>query len=273
MNVIDYAKLLLFSGKLEDKLTDISVVTDLNGSVLDNELNSTRPIRENEIIFSDKQIKFPKKSSFHLDEKKALAMHFFANHELLAIEMMAAALLYLPCDPKNEKRIRTGLLNTIQDEIKHFKMYVSRINEFGVGFGDFPVNDYFWRQMQKLTTYEEYFSVMALTFEAANLDFAKYYREIFTSVDDDKSSKIMDVVYQDEISHVGFGVYWLNQWRKDQSLWEYYKINLPDLLTPARAKGISFDSEGRFKSGMDKDFIDRIQTYKDEFVVTNRKQW
>jgi uncharacterized ferritin-like protein (DUF455 family) len=127
--------------------------------------------------------------------------------------------------------------------------------------------------MQKLTTYEEYFGVMALTFEAANLDFAKYYREIFTSVDDDKSSKLMDVVYQDEISHVGFGVYWLNQWRKDQSLWEYYKINLPDLLTPARAKGISFDSEGRFKSGMDKDFIDRIQTYKDEFVVTNRKQW
>jgi uncharacterized ferritin-like protein (DUF455 family) len=273
MNILEYAKLILQSGRLEDKLIDTSVVTDFSGKAISNDLPNIKPFREREIVFSEEQIKFPKKSSFHLDEKKALAMHFFANHELLAIEMMAAAILYLPVDDEYSKRIRVGLLGTIQDEIKHFKMYVKRINEFGVGFGDFPVNDYFWRQMQKVKTFDEYFSVMALTFEAANLDFAKYYSDIFHGVDDDISSKIMNVVYQDEISHVGFGVYWLNQWRQDNSLWDYYKMNLPDLLTPARAKGIAFDSEGRFKSGMDQEFIDKIQNYKDEFIVTNRKEW
>ncbi len=273
MDIIEYAKTLLLSGKLEDKLLDPAVIESYSGSCIDNDLKHMKPKREDKIIFSDQQLKFPKKSTFHLDERKALAMHFFANHELLAIEMMAAALLYIPVEDEYSKRVRTGLVKTIQDEQKHFKMYVNRINEFGIEFGDFPVNDYFWRQMQKVKTYDEYFSVMALTFEAANLDFAKYYGEIFKSVDDDKSSRIMDVVYQDEISHVAFGVYWLNQWRNEKSLWNYYKESLPDLLTPARSKGISFDSEGRFKSGMDQDFVDKVKDYKDEFIVTNRKEW
>lgn len=273
MNIIEYAELVLFSGNLEDKLTHTEVVTNLSGTPRSEGLCNLVPNRNGKIVFSDKQIKFPKKSTFHLDERKALAMHFFANHELLAIEMMAAAILYLPVNDEVSKRIRVGLLSTIQDEIKHFKMYVKRINELGIAFGDFPVNDYFWRQMQKVKSFDQYFSTMALTFEAANLDFAKYYAEIFESVDDQKSSSIMDVVYQDEISHVAFGVYWLNQWRKDKSLWDYYKLNLPDLLTPARAKGISFDSEGRFKSGMDEEFISCIRDYKDQFIVTNRKEW
>lgn len=273
MNITEYAKTLFYSGKLEDKLLDPSAITDMSGNAEENILSTLRPERENKIIFSQKQIKFPKKSTLHLDERKALALHFFANHELLAIEMMAAALLFLPVDEMSSKRIKTGILSTIKDEQKHFKMYVNRMNDFGVDFGDFPVNDYFWRQMQKINTFDQYFAVMALTFEAANLDFARSYAEIFHKFEDEKTGKILDIVYQDEISHVGFGVRWLNLWKQDKTLWEYYRENLPDLLTPARAKGIAFDFDGRKKSGLDDDFINQIMNYRDEFIVTNRKEW
>lgn len=274
MNAYEYAKLLLESPYLEDKLTDSSIVDDLNFHKLSDGIADLRPARDKKIAFSDQQAKFPKRGSFHLDEKKAMALHFFANHELLAIEMMATALMYIPIEDKAQyKRIATGLLSTIDDEIKHFKLYRSRMNDFGIDFGDLPVNDFFWRQMQKITSFEEYFAVMALTFEAANLDFAKFYRDIFAGVDDKKSAAILNVVYEDEISHVGFGIHWLNRWRNDKSLWDFYVQSLPDLLSPARAKGMVFDHEGRVRTGMDEDFIDKIKNFQDGFIVTQRKEW
>ncbi len=274
MNAYEYAKLLLESPYLEDKLTDSSIVDDLNFHKLSDGIADLRPARDKKIAFSDQQAKFPKRGSFHLDEKKAMALHFFANHELLAIEMMATALMYIPIEDKAQyKRIATGLLSTIDDEIKHFKLYRSRMNDFAIDFGDLPVNDFFWRQMQKITSFEEYFAVMALTFEAANLDFAKFYRDIFAGVDDKKSAAILNVVYEDEISHVGFGIHWLNRWRNDKSLWDFYVQSLPDLLSPARAKGMVFDHEGRVRTGMDEDFIDKIKNFQDGFIVTQRKEW
>ncbi|EPZ51704.1 PF04305 family protein [Bacteriovorax sp. BAL6_X] len=274
MNTFEYARLLLESPFLEDKLTTSAVVTDLNYHKTKDGIKDLRPAREGKIIFSCEQLKFPKRGSFHLDEKKATALHFFANHELLAIEMMATALMYIPIEDKSQyKRIASGLLQTIDDEIKHFNLYRKRMNDFGIDFGDLPVNDFFWRQMQKITSFEEYFAVMALTFEAANLDFAKFYRDIFQGVDDKKSAAILNVVYEDEISHVGFGVHWLNKWRNQSDLWEFYVQSLPDLLSPARAKGMIFDREGRVRTGMDDDFISRIENFKDEFIVTNRKEW
>ncbi|EQC47184.1 DUF455 family protein [Bacteriovorax sp. Seq25_V] len=274
MNVIEYAKLILNSSSIEDKLLDPSVVTSLDGSTADFEkLKDLMPAREPRISFSSTQIKFPRKNTLHLNDRKALALHFFANHELLAIEMMAAALLYLPLNDNYSKRIRMGILQTIKDEQKHFKLYRHRMNDFGIDFGDFPVNDFFWRQMQKMKSINEYLAVISLTFEAANLDFAKNYGSIFAAVDDDKTAKIMDIVYQDEISHVAFGVTWLNKWKEDKSLWQYYVDSLPDLLTPARSKGTIFDFEGRVKSGMDEDFVSKIRDYRDEFTVTNRKEW
>lgn len=274
MNVYEYARLLLESPSLEDKLTLPSVVSDTSYLKTADGIKDLRPSREKKIQFSDEQLKFPKKGSFHLDEKKAMALHFFANHELLAIEMMAAALMYIPIEDKAQyKRISTGILATIDDEIKHFSLYRKRMNDFGIDFGDLPVNDFFWRQMQKLTSFEEYFAVMALTFEAANLDFAKFYRDIFAGVGDKKSSAILNVVYEDEISHVGFGVHWLDKWRQDKDMWDFYVSSLPDLLSPARAKGMIFDHEGRVRTGMDANFIDKVKNYQDGFIVTKRKEW
>ena len=50
-------------------------------------------------------------------------LHFFANHELLAMELMALTLLKFPFAEKN---FRLGLARTIVEEQKHLRMYVSR---------------------------------------------------------------------------------------------------------------------------------------------------
>ena len=270
MEVQEFAKQLFFGESLNDKEFICSDISFANDSLLSSLPQS--PARHKKIKMTHKNIKFPR-GHFHLDDKKAIALHSFANHELLAIEMMAAALLIYPHNTKELIQFKKGIIGTIKDEQKHFRLYVDRLNDLGYEFGDFDLNDYFWNQMKEMKTPSQYMSVMALTFEAANLDFAYFYKEEFLKVDDSKTANILDVVLKDEISHVALGVSYLNRWKNDKSLQEYYLENLPGNLTPARSKGKIFLNHLRKQAKMSDDFIDWVRNYQDDFVVTHRKEW
>lgn len=266
IHYIEFAKTILLGTRLEDKL--IAGDLDWNGKcdfILPN-----LPGREDKIQFSEKKLKFPKAPNLNQDLNKAIALHSFANHELLAIEMMAAALLIYPHETEDDIRFKRGVYTALKDEQKHFQLYISRMQELGYDFGDFPLNDYFWRQMPKLKTAAEYSAVMALTFEAANLDFAQYYSAIFRSFEDHKTADILDEVLEDEIAHVAFGAHWLKKWRGDKDLWNYYSSCLPFPMTPARSKGIGFDEKIHAKAMNDNDFMLELVNYEDDFQITKR---
>ena len=267
LSIQEYAFHLLNSPNIDDKL--------LGREVLNIEKETPRkdaspvPGRSQNLIFSDEQLKFPKKSQFHKDDVKAKAFHFFANHELLAIEMFAWALMRFEWDRASEK----VMLETIFDEQKHLKMYIKRMKGLHLEFGDLPLNDFFWRHTGNLKSKEEFYALMALTFEQANLDFAAYYRDIFIEVEDETSAQIMQTIYDDEISHVARGVQFLKRQVKDRDLWEYYNSLLPEKMTAVRAKGISFDRESRQRAGLSESFINELEKYKGDFKVLQRRQW
>jgi len=262
----DYGQTILFGETLEDKLVDFNFDwTDWKDVHLPQ-----LPGRKGRLVFSENQAKFPKTSRLNEADKKAMALHSFANHELLAIEMMAAAILIYPHKSDEDIRFKKGLLSTLRDEQKHLGLYIKRINELGYEFGDFSMSDFFWRQMEKLKTPAQYTALMSLTFEAANLDFAQYYSKIFKSFEDFETSKILDIVLEDEISHVAFGSHWMKRWRKDQKLWDYYLASLPYPLTPARSKGIDFDPSIHAKAMSCDDFMQSLMTYEDSFRITKR---
>jgi len=271
MEINDYARHILLSSNLDEKLEPLKPNFKFKESKGFD--HPDFPNRSEKIKPSTKKVKFPKSQSLHLENKKALAFHFFANHELLAFEIMAASLLIFPTKTMADHKFKLAIINTIEDEKKHFSLYRSRMNEFGVDFGDFPINDFFWRQLEKINTPTQYFSFISLTIEAANLDFAKFYAKVFTELEDFKSAKILELVYKEEIQHVALGVNFLEKSRGDESLWDYYRNNLPDLITPARAKGMNFDFDGRTKAGLNDDFIQKIFEYRDDFKVTDRKTW
>jgi uncharacterized ferritin-like protein (DUF455 family) len=271
MNYREYARILLEGSTLEDKLIPLKNI-EYTESLEAYELPDS-PGRCKKLEFNNEQVKFPRNTSFHLEDKRGLALHFFANHELLAIEMMAAALLIYPDTTKEMIQFKKGLIKTIQDEQKHLKLYIHRMNDFKMELGDFPLNDFFWRSMDKCKTPSHFYSAMALGFESANLDFARFYEQSFIAVEDFETAKIMNTVLEDEISHVALGAHWLNTWRGDKDLWTYFSTHLPGLMTPARSKGIQFNRTTREKAGLDKEFIDQLENYRDEFRVTNRKNW
>jgi uncharacterized ferritin-like protein (DUF455 family) len=271
LTVMEWAQSVLLGPTLKDKLRPISLTAPM-GEFKTYALPQT-PGRIERLAFSDKQLKFPKGNALGTPSGRSIAIHSFANHELLAIEMMAAALLIYPHSDSNSERMKRGILAALRDEQKHLALYIQRLNDDGVEFGDMPLNNFFWRQMEKLKTPESFFSLMALTFESANLDFSLQYEGVFRQLGDEKTANIMKQVYDDEITHVALGAHWMGVWKKDQTLWDYYRSVLPYPLTPARAKGSNYRPETRRAAGIEEDWVSKLGEFVDEFKVTNRKSW
>jgi hypothetical protein len=138
------AEQILFNPSLEVKLACPDQLTDESpGSAI---LSDLMPARESALRFSQQRAasSFPALHTLESDKTRARVLHFFANHELLATELMALVILKFPDAPK---AFRRGILRTLRDEQEHTRLYVRRLAELGVDFGEFPVNGYFWKMI------------------------------------------------------------------------------------------------------------------------------
>ena len=186
-------------------------------------------------------------------------LHFFANHELLATELMALALLRFPDAPA---AFRRGVWQTLKDEQLHTRLYVQRMRQCGIEFGELPVSGYFWRSVAPMESPLDYVAGLCLTFEQANLDFCRYFARGFQAVGDGDTAGLLDRIYRDEIGHVAYGLKWFRRWKNpDQSDWEAFCRQLKFPLSPQRAKGLTLNVEGRRAAGLDPAFIAELNVY------------
>src|SRR6478736_2819110 len=142
------AERILFSDQLDDKLLLPEQWTDLERGVPIGV--PARPGRPPALSFAPKaeRVPFPQAKELVDDRTRGIVLHFFANHELLAIEIMALALLRFPDAPP---AFRQGLMQTIAEEQEHLRLYQRRMHALGVELGAVPVNQFFWdclRSMQ-----------------------------------------------------------------------------------------------------------------------------
>lgn len=262
-SVREFAERILLSESLEEKLTlapkSLKIDPPQRGGYRAPDL----PGRPAELRPTKKQNKtrFPSTQQLENDEHRAILLHFFANHELLAVELMALALLKFPDAPDSFRR---GVFHTLREEQNHTKWYVQRMKECGMNFGDLPVSPMIWEHIAEMESPLDYVSRLSLTFEQANLDYARHYSQILQEVGDTKSAKILDTIYHDEIAHVGLGVKWLRKWKeKAQSDWDAWHPRLSLPLSPIRAKGMApFNAEGRRKAGLNDEFISSLKHFQ-----------
>lgn len=218
------------------------------------------------------RIPFPARSELHRDEIRGRVLHRFANHELMAIELMALALLRFPEAPA---AFRRGVAGALFEEQTHFELYRDRMQALGCALGEVPASPLFWDILAPMADPMDYVTGMSLTFEQANLDFARHYREVFAEVGDAETAAVLHRVYEDEIGHVKLGLVWFRRWRTSPapsppeatpepppSDWEAWCAALPDRLQPSRAKGIGFDVEGRRRAGFDEGYIRRLRVFQ-----------
>ena len=234
MEILDFAEKILYAESIEDKLFSPESFS-LEKKIYKGKLPSL-PSRPPEISISSskKRTAFPKFSELDQDEKRGHVLHFFANHELLAMELMALCLLKLKDVPES---FLTGIAHTIKEEQVHMRLYIERMKELGVNFGDIALNDFFWNALKDIESISDYVSGMSMTFEQANLDFSVQYHRAMLELGDKKTASILKTVYDDEIGHVSFGLDWFEKLRpKKHDLFTEYKNSLKLPIDPHRGK-------------------------------------
>ncbi len=179
---------------------------------------------------------------------------------------MALALLRFPEAPA---AFRRGLLQALGEEQRHLALYIGRMEASGVAFGEVAVNDFFWRCLEDMRTPMDFVIRMSLTLEQANLDYSRYYKNIFEILGDTETAAVLAQVHADEIGHVRLGLHWFRQWKEPGAGdWEAFCAGLeggpgagPAVLGPSRAKGPEFDREVRLGLGLDAAFVDQLQLW------------
>ena len=266
MNITQFAEQIVFATTLEDKLRSPGRLTYDSDDRRSTEFSSVRcPSRPHgmQMQLSDASAVAP--PSDHLLENeisRGQLLHFLANHELLATELMALVLLKFPDAPI---AFRRGVLVTLQEEQEHTRMYLRRMKECGVEFGSYPLSGQFWKIVEPMNCPMDFVSRLSLTFEQANLDYSKHFANVFRKIGDDETAAVLQKIYEDEIGHVQHGLDWFRKW-KDPHLsdWDAYQQSLEFPMSPQRARGpnIDFNREGRFLAGLDEEFIDSVEVFR-----------
>ncbi len=260
MELREIAQRIIFATTLEEKLWSPEVVTDEQpGNPLDAPMAPERPP---ELRFKSQVSApgdFPGLHRLESERERGRLLHFFANHELLATELMALALLRFPTAPA---AFRRGLFQTLKDEQLHTRLYLRRMEACGIRFGEIPVSGYFWRCISGMEHPIDYVAGLSLTFEQANLDFCRHFAQAFEQVGDNATSRLLGRIYQDEIGHVAYGLKWFRKWKSpDLSDWEAFCRQLKFPLSPQRAKGPGLNREARLAAGFDEQFVAELNVY------------
>lgn len=262
MEIKFFAEQLLYGNALSDKLLVPPVtLTDLQpGSLTETPKYPGRPdALRLDRWNSQKKVPFPSLDKLSDPQARGQILHFFANHELLAIELMALVLLKFPEAPSTFRR---GIVQTIFEEQEHMRLYATHMKAMGVEFGEIPVNDFFWTCLSPMTSLLDFVAHMSLTFEQANLDFSLHYAKAFRKIGDQVGANLLDQVFKDEIGHVKNGLVWLNRWKDvHETDWDAYVRSLRFPITPNRAKGLSFVADLRRDIGFSNEFISELSVF------------
>lgn len=260
MELRAFAEQVLFATTLEEKLRAPESVTDeAPGAAI---AVPAMPGRPRKLVFkqeSSVRSEFPGLKALESERERGRLLHFFANHELLAAELMALVLLKFPDAPA---AFRRGVLQTLRDEQEHTRWYMERMRACGIEFGEQPVSGYFWRAVSGMESPMDYVAGLSLTFEQANLDFARHFARSFATVGDSASAALLERIHRDEIAHVAYGLKWFRRWKNPtESDWEAFCRQLKFPLSPQRAKGVSLNVESRRAAGLDSQFIAELDVF------------
>lgn len=259
MELREFAEHVLYGTSFEEKLILPIHLTDTQpGS---SAQPPPQPVRPEGFGFNtgDRDKTFPSPADLGEGANRAIALIHFANHEMLAAELMALMILKFP---EADRQFRMGLAATLKEEIIHTRLYLNRLEALGWGRETKGVSDYFWRAVSGVESPIDYITRLSLTFEQANLDFTRYYETRFREVGDPITARILQKIGRDEINHVAFGLKWFRKWKpEDTDDWQYFQSRLVFPLSPARAKGLDFNAEARVEAGLNEVFIENLRLF------------
>jgi uncharacterized ferritin-like protein (DUF455 family) len=220
-----------------------------------------RPGRPPELRVEDKGRRTPGLEALRQPEGRASLLHTFLHHELQAAELMCRTVL---AHPETPMAFRRGLINITQDEIRHMELYQEHLAVLGFTFGDFGVNDWFWKRLPIEVTPLQFVALMGLGFEGANLDHTQRFAERFRQVGDEAGAALQERVGEEEVPHVAFGAHWFRKFSGRELTFDNWVEALPPPLSPKLLRGKPVRRETRVRAGYPEDFVDELIAWRPE---------
>jgi uncharacterized ferritin-like protein (DUF455 family) len=249
-----WAERVLLGTTLDDKCAPPSGVDRPSAFAL-----PALPGRPPPLAFGGTRGEPPRPGQLRTDVDRGRVLHVFANHELLALELMALAILRFPDAPP---AFRRGLAGVAREEQEHLGAYLERMADCGVALGDAPVSSFFWDALAPVQDLGGFVAGISLTLEQANLDFSRDWAEAFEAAGDAETAAVLRRVHADEIRHVRHGLHWLRQVKDPgESDLDAYQRKVVFPLGLRRARGTrGFDRDGRLSAGLDTAFVQAVET-------------
>ena len=149
-------------------------------------------------------------------EGRAALLHAVAHIEYAAIDLAldhAFRFRGLPHD------YYADWLHVAADEARHFSLLRGYLQTLGYDYGDFPVHDSLWQMAVR--TADDVLSRMAIVprlMEARGLDATPPVRNKLLQVGDHEAVRILDIILNDEITHVAIGDRWFRYFCAEQDV-------------------------------------------------------
>ena len=138
-------------------------------------------------------------------------LHALAHIELNAVDLAADLAVRFGSEVPDEDRAAfvRDWIQVAGEEGLHFRLLCERLAAHNTAYGDHPAHNGLWDAAQK--TSEDLLGRLAIApmiLEARGLDVTPGLIEKLTQVGDEKSARVLQRIYDDEIGHVRTGVRW-----------------------------------------------------------------
>jgi uncharacterized ferritin-like protein (DUF455 family)/nitrite reductase/ring-hydroxylating ferredoxin subunit len=194
-------------------------------------------------------------------------LHALANIELWAIDLaIDICVRFAAFETRNTSRPLPRAyfhdwLKVANDEAKHFSLLRARLEEMGSYFGALPVHHSLWNSATDTADdLRARISIICLVHEARGLDVNPMTIDKFRKAGDPESVQTLEIIHNDEITHVTTGHRWLT-WicqEEETDPVQVFRENVKKHFRgPLREP---FNAEARMQAGMDRRYYENLDS-------------
>lgn len=163
----------------------------------------------------------PKRKKAGTPQAKIALLHAIAHIELNAIDLawdIIARFAHF-YDAKEGFALPVTFyedwLCVADDEAKHFLMLNGRLHDFEATYGDLPAHDGLWESAEKTAhDFAARLAIVPMVLEARGLDVTPGMIDLMRGQNDNKTADMLQIIHDDEITHVRAGTVWFEAWCK-----------------------------------------------------------
>jgi len=149
-----------------------------------------------------------KKRSLHTVHGRVALMHALAHIELNAIDL-ALDIVARFAPMQVPLSFFDNWMQVADDEARHFTLLRNRLRSLGADYGDLPAHDGLWQAATDTRgDLVARLAIVPLVLEARGLDVTPGLAVDLRSTGDEETAAILDVIYNDEKTHVAVGAKW-----------------------------------------------------------------